>query len=172
MLFRKRKRKIFKVTLRFCISMGIFLIGFLLFASVFDLYQAEGHSMDPTVHEGDWVMVRPGKREVNRGDLIVFRWEGIDSAAAKRVIGIPGDRVAIQAGQVYINEKPLDEPYVHRKKPIEDMPPIRVPEEHVFVLGDHRSKSDDSRLFGPVPLDNIKGHVVFILLPVHHTGVP
>lgn len=128
--------------------------------------------MDPTVHEGDWVLVRPGKREINRGDLIVFQWEDIDSAAAKRVIGIPGDRIAIQAGQVYINEKPLDEPYVHRKKPKEEMPPIRVPAGHVFVLGDHRSESDDSRLFGPVPQDQIQGRIVFILLPVHHAGVP
>ncbi len=147
-------------------------MGFLLFASVFDLYQAEGHSMDPTVHEGDWVLVRPGKREVNRGDLIMFQWEGFHLTAAKRVIGIPGDRVAIQAGQVYINEKPLDEPYVHRKKPKKDMPPIRVPKGHVLVVGDQRSKGEDGRLFGPIPLNQVEGRVVFILFPIQHTGLP
>lgn len=128
--------------------------------------------MDPTVHENDWVLVRPGRGEISRGDLILFQWEGTDLAIAKRVIGIPGDQVTIQSGQVYINNQPLDEPYVKREKPKEDMPPLRVPTGHVFVLGDHRSESDDSRLFGPVPQDQIQGRIVFILLPVHHAGVP
>jgi signal peptidase I len=89
----------------------------------------------------------------------------------KRVIGLPGERVSIDAGNVRIDGKPLDETYVRFRDKI-SRPPIVVPADGVYVLGDNRAHSDDSRNWGIVPTDAIIGKALITLWPIAQLGAP
>jgi signal peptidase I len=110
---------------------------------------------------------------VQRGDTVVFWFPGDPSKSyIKRVIGVPGDMVEVRNGVVYVNGSRLAETYVppeYRDHSI--MPPERVPEDQYFVLGDHRSSSNDSRAWGMVPRRYIYGKAVFVYWPPDKVGV-
>lgn len=84
----------------------------------------------------------------------------------KRVIAVGGDLVEIRHGQVLVNEVALSEPYLAKGSSMEDMTPRRVPPSHLWVMGDNRNSSRDSRWFGSIPVDTVTGKVVFRLWPV------
>ena len=87
----------------------------------------------------------------HRGDIVTFRHDGVTPELyIKRVIGLPGDRIRIDRGVVYVNGARLNEPYVHFRDDRSE-PEITVPPDDVYVLGDNRAVSEDSRAFGPVP---------------------
>ncbi len=119
-----------------------------------------GQSMEPCLHENERViidLVSLRWREPRRGEIIVLRLPNRRSdPLIKRVIGMPGDTVTIRAGKVLVNEQVLDEPYLDQITPGR-MPAQVVPEAHVFVLGDNRGASNDSRYFGMVPYENVLG---------------
>jgi signal peptidase I len=129
--------------------------------------RVDGSSMLPTLHNGEFVLVnrlayRTG--DVQRGDIIVFRSiNEADLDLIKRVIGLPGDDVMVQNGQVFINGQPLSEPYI--AAPPRYNGEWRVPEKHVFVLGDNRNDSSDSHQWGLLPTDNVIGKAVLIYWP-------
>ena len=134
-------------------------------------------SMLPTLKVGDHLMtdkISYQFKSIQRGDIVVFTPPAeahIDEdALIKRVIGLPGDSVSIQERTVYINGKPLKEPYL-LEKPREDLKPFTVPEDHVFVMGDNRNNSYDSRFWGPLPTDNIIGRAMFLYYPFNHLKV-
>jgi signal peptidase I len=113
------------------------------------------------------------KKPIERTDIIVFKWPGdLTKDYVKRVIGLPGEKVEIRAKQLYVNDQPIDEPYkVHQDDQAyakddadhydlairDNYGPIVVPPGHLFVMGDNRDDSADSRAWGFVPLANIKG---------------
>jgi len=102
-----------------------------------------------------------------RGDIIVFKYPLDESRDfIKRVIGLPGETLEVRRQKVYINEKPLNEPYVQHTVPYDpvspvpnrdDYGPIRVPEGHVFVMGDNRENSSDGRMWGFLDVSKIRG---------------
>jgi signal peptidase I len=110
-----------------------------------------------------------------RGDIIVFNPPTVsDKPYIKRVIGLPGDTITIENGSVYRNGVKLDEPYI--QDGITDCPrtkcdPVRVPEGEVYVLGDNRKNSTDSRIFGPVPVENIIGKAWITYWPLDDFGL-
>ena len=109
---------------------------------------------------------------IQRGDIVVFRYPR-DPAKSyiKRVIGVAGDHVRIETGHVYLNGKPLDEDYVPGMYSDDrSYPEIIVPLNSYFVLGDHRSMSNDSRDFGPVREKYIYGKAVFGYWPMDKLG--
>ena len=124
-------------------------------------------SMEPTLKPGDQYLINIRAyrhRLPKRGDIVVFRTPD-GEYLVKRVIGLPGETVTIVRGQVYINGRPLREPYL-KERPIVEWPfQIRVPEGTVFVLGDNRNYSDDSRDFGPVPVETILGRAEYVFYP-------
>ena len=124
-------------------------------------------SMAPTLKPGDQYLINIRAyrgRQPERGDVIVFRTPD-GEYLVKRVVGLPGETVTIVRGQVYINGRPLHEPYL-KERPIVEWPQqVRVPEGHVFVLGDNRNFSDDSRDFGPVPMERVLGRAEYIFRP-------
>jgi signal peptidase I len=122
-----------------------------------------GASMEPTVHDGDVVLVArtvTTTAELRRGDLVVFR-DPLGSLSVKRVLGLPGDRVAMLDARLTVDGEFVDEPYVDLSR-IDGtyLGQVVVPDGSVFVLGDNRSRSIDSREYGPVAEDAVLGRVL------------
>lgn len=157
----------------------VICVLFLLFARTFIFMQSKipTESMLDTLLVGDYILVNrfafgapgdlllPGQRPVERGDVVVFRFpEDPEVDFVKRVIGLPGDQVAVRGGRAVINGQPLDEPYVLPENlgPFQDFGPVTVPPERFFCLGDNRDNSRDSRAWGFVPRSMIKGRAFFI----------
>jgi signal peptidase I len=119
-------------------------------------------SMHPTLPEGGYYMVNKyiyyfGTPE--RGDIVVFRRDGATPEEyVKRVIGLPGETIALRGGEVYINGRRLDEPYAAGRS-YPDSAPHTVEKDAYFVLGDNRLMSEDSRDFGAVPFPDIVGKI-------------
>ncbi len=128
-----------------------------------------GPSMQPNLYYDQRVMVEKvtyrfahGPR---RGDIITFEVPGEDEPLIKRVVALSGETVKVQNGQIFINGQPLDEPWtVNRGGP--SYPATLVPPLHVFVMGDNRGSSRDSRSFGPVAVDHIIGRAWLIYWPM------
>jgi len=142
------------------------------------LYQpvkVEGTSMMPSLDDQERIFVNKFVyriEPIERGDIIVFHYPRDPSKSfIKRVIAIAGDRVRIEAGQVFVNDQALDEEYVpHAFIDERSYPEIVVPADSYFVLGDHRTMSNDSRDFGPVAAGYIYGKAVFGYWPVDKMG--
>ena len=160
----------------------VICVIFVLFSRAFVFQQSKipTGSMEDTLLIGDYIMVNrfiysPSSldiekkilplREVKRQDVIVFKFpEEPEFDYIKRVIGLPNDMVEVRGGVAYVNGEKLDEPYVLEKyrDPHSYFPPTKVPEDSYFVLGDHRNNSRDSRYFGFVPANFIKGRAFMI----------
>lgn len=130
--------------------------------------RVENISMKPTLHEGQFILVnklayRIG--EFKRGDVVVFHYpRNPQEDYIKRLIGLPGDTVTIEGGQVFVNDLLLEEPYISG-------PPAytntwTVPEGQLFVLGDNRNQSSDSHSWGFVPVENVVGKALVIYWPL------
>jgi len=124
---------------------------------------------------GAWYEKLLPYRELQRGDIIVFKYpDEPERDFIKRVIGLPGETIELKNKKVYINGKPLDEPYVHflfpppGDTPEEDFDvrvhygPVTVPPDHYFMMGDNRDNSEDSRYWGFLPREYVKGKAAFI----------
>jgi len=152
-------------------------------------YRIPTPSMVDTLEIGDRVLVNRVAyhlREVRRGDIVVFRYpKNRDVVFIKRVVGLPGDRLQAKDGKLYVNGQPQDEPYVHKTNGVTDptnpsgvisgttmSPPwglageYTVPAASYFAMGDNRTDSDDSRVWGPVPEDDLIGEAFFIYWPL------
>ncbi len=142
------------------------------------LYQpvkVEGTSMMPSLDDQERIFVNKFVyrwEPVERGDIVVFRYPRDPSTSyIKRVIGVAGDRIRIDAGQVFVNGEPLEENYVPPEYADErSYPETVVPAHCFFMLGDHRSMSRDSRDFGPVKESLIYGKAVFGYWPMEKMG--
>ena len=142
-------------------------VAVLIATLVLPVLQIEGTSMEPTLYNGDIVLLMKTTR-FDRGDLCGFTWN--NKLLIKRVIGVPGDWIEIDTdGTVYLNGEKLDEPYVEQKALGEcDLEfPYQVPQEQFFVIGDMRESSIDSRntVIGCIPKDQIVGKVFFRVWP-------
>jgi signal peptidase I len=145
------------------------------------LYQpvrVEGTSMLPRLEDRDRLFINKFVYHIaaiERGDVVVFLHPTPlepQQSYIKRVIALPGDRLRIERGTVWLNGKPLREDYVpNRYRDSRSMPEMVVPEGSYFMMGDHRSISSDSREFGPVARDLIYGKAVFIYWPAKDAGV-
>src|SRR5271168_1403901 len=152
-------------------------IGLALVIIVF-LYQpvkVEGTSMAPLLSDQERIFINKFVyrfEPIDRGDVIVF-WYPLDRSKSfiKRVIGLPGETLEIRSGHLYVNGRELEEGYVPASYfDGGSYPPLRIPDDEYFVMGDHRDSSNDSRMFGPVPRQFIYGKAVFAYWPVDHFG--
>jgi signal peptidase I len=148
------------------------LILFLAINTVSERIRVESISMQPTLFPGDYVIVNKLAYRFNnspeRGDVIVFRYppDPDTTPYIKRIIGLPGDQIHIADGRVYVNGQLLLEAYLKVNTNIGG--DWNVPSGQLFVMGDNRNNSSDSRKWGFVPLGNIIGRAELIYLPPQH----
>ena len=143
------------------------------------LYQpvrVEGTSMLPRLVDQDRLFINKFVYHfsaVEPGDVVVFRYpRDVQKSYIKRVIAVPGDRLRIDHGRVFVNGHALSEPYIPAEYRDErSLDSMVVPQGEYFVMGDHRSISSDSREFGPVRRDLIYGKAAFIYWPTQDVGV-
>ncbi|MFN2164838.1 MAG: signal peptidase I [Anaerolineae bacterium] len=149
------------------------LIALLINVFVVQATTIDGPSMQPNLYGGYRVMTEKityhflhGPR---RGDVVVIDMPGEEIPLIKRVIALPGETVEVRDGHVIIDGQPLEEPWVTQWGG-RDYPATRIPPLQVFVLGDNRPSSRDSRTFGPVSIDQLVGHALFIYWPPDRIG--
>ena len=166
---RYRRQKAYNKALRGTVYVltVVAAVAVLIATLVLPVLQIEGTSMEPTLSNGDIVLLTKTTR-FDRGDLCAFTWN--NKLLVKRVVGLPGDWIEIDTdGTVYLNGDKLDEPYVQQTALGEcDLEfPFQVPQEQYFVIGDMRESSIDSRnsLIGCIPKDQIVGKVFFRVWP-------
>lgn len=134
---------------------------FVLFAYILGLGITNGHSMEPTLHDGTLLLFNR-LSDIEQGDIVVIDSEALHENIVKRVIACPGDTIEIDSGQTYVNGFPLDESYVVNTIPEDEYPFATVPEDCYFVMGDNRPNSMDSRSnLSFIPEQEVLGAVIF-----------
>jgi signal peptidase I len=156
-------RVVFEMVETLLLALGLFVGINLLTARI----RVDGLSMEPTLHNGEYVLVNRLAYKwtpPHLGDVIVFRYpRNPHQDYVKRVIGLPGDEVYITTGQVYVNGQLLDEPYI--ADTTQYYGTWSVPQNSLFVLGDNRNHSSDSHEWEYVPMQNVIGKVLVVYWP-------
>lgn len=154
------------------------VIAIIVILFIYQPVKVEGTSMMPSLVDQERIFINKfvyglGQGSIERGDMVVFWFPGdLTKSYIKRVIGTPGDIVEVRGGTVYVNGRELSEPYVPNDyRDNVSYEATRVPEDQYFVLGDHRSSSNDSRTWGMVPRRCIYGKAVFSYWPLDKVGV-
>jgi signal peptidase I len=161
------------------VELGETVLPAIVIAVLINLFLAQatrvyGSSMEPNLHTDQRLVVEKISYRLHsprRGDVVVIRMpERGPELLIKRVIGLAGETIEIRSGVVYINEQPLEEDYLVRKAS-GTYGPTTIPEGHVFVMGDNRGASNDSRVFGPVSLDRVVGRAWVSYWPFDSLGI-
>ena len=151
------------------------LIAGVVIVFLYQPVKVEGTSMMPRLVDQERIFINKFVYQlepITRGDVVVFRYP-FDQAKSyiKRVIGLPGETVRLVSGEVFINGRKLQEPYiVEEYRDRQSHAPIVIPPDQYYVLGDHRNSSNDSRVWGPVPKQYVYGKAVFVYWPVDRLG--
>ena len=147
---------------------------------VFQAFKIPTGSMEPNLLVGDHLIVNKMRfAPIKRGDVVVFKFpKDPERDFVKRVIGLPGDRIELHKKKVYVNGQPIDEPYAHFMEPPsadgttkiddvrEEYGPVNVPTDQYFMMGDNRDNSEDSRYWGFLPKNYVKGNAEFLYFSV------
>ena len=152
------------------------LVSFFIIVFVYQPVKVEGGSMEPGLEDQERIVINKlvyRFEGIERGDIVVFRYpRDTRKSFIKRVIGLPGDRIRIAFGHVLVNGTPIPESYVPSDfLDARSYPQMVVPENSYYVLGDHRSASNDSREFGPILRRYIYGKAVFGYWPMEKMGI-
>lgn len=147
-----------------------FAIAFLLKTFVVQPFYIPSGSMEPTLEPGDRILVNRFVyrfQEPRPGDVVVFiaPHDPASRDFIKRVVAVGGQSVEVRAGELYVDGKKLREPYVAQVPDRSSYGPVRVPADAVFVMGDNRTNSSDSRVFGPLASEDIVGKAFLIYWP-------
>jgi signal peptidase I len=149
-------------------TLGALVVILILKFFVIDNARVQGQSMYPTLNSGehnDRVIIEKYKhytKDYKRGDIIILKSDKTDKdILIKRIVGLPGETVEIKQGKVYVNNELLTEEYLPRDIITNPSMKVEVEEEHVFVLGDNRENSTDSRILGAIPINDIIGKATF-----------
>ncbi|MDI3534736.1 MAG: signal peptidase [Thermosediminibacterales bacterium] len=152
------------------------ILALIIKTFVIETFLVDGESMLPTLHNADRLIVNKfiyHFKKPETGNIIVFKYPADPkSDFIKRVIAVEGQTVEIKNGKVFIDNEPLNEEYLNESTPGK-FGPAKVPENHIFVLGDNRDNSRDSRFpdVGFVPLENVKGEAIFRIWPLSRFGL-
>ncbi len=174
-----KKHNIKKEIFQWVVSIGVaVLLTLILRTYVIAAADVDGASMMPTLNNKDKIFVEKISLITDtfkRGQIVIFdSGNENDAIFVKRVIGVEGDTVEIKGGKVFLNNKELEEPYLNKgtiTNPgtfLQENTPFKVKKGYVFVLGDNRLVSWDSRSLGPISINAIKGHVILRTYPFNN----
>ncbi|GAC1312739.1 MAG: signal peptidase I [Acidimicrobiales bacterium] len=165
------------------VIIAVALIGALIIRTIlFQAFFIPSESMKPTLKVHDRILVNKlsyHAHAVHRGDIVVFKRSALKGTPesqikdlVKRVVGLPGDTVSTTPdGKVLINDHQLDEPYVHGQPTVPGIPAVVIPAHHLWVMGDNRTNSADSRYFGPIDESQIVGRAFILIWPIPDFGL-
>jgi signal peptidase I len=169
------------------VIVGAVVLALVIKTFLFQAFYIPSESMVSTLEVGDRVLVNKLSyrlHDINRGDIVVFERPEADESndgiedLIKRVIGLPGDSLVIKDGRILINGQLLEEPYLDEGVTTQAGPiacaeadPCVIPDDMVWVMGDNRGSSRDSRWFGPIPDDDVIGRAFFRIWPLNRVGV-
>lgn len=140
-------------------------LGFVVITALWDYYSVPSEAMAPSINLGDRILVRPGNA-ASRGDVVVHGCtEG--QMCLKRAVAVGGDSVEAREGRLLVNGNAVEEDYLGPDTRTEDFGPFELAGDEVFVLGDNRSNSLDSRHYGPVSQSTISGVVAMVNVPLN-----
>lgn len=156
------------------VIVGAVLVALLVRTFLFQVFSIPSESMVPTLQPGDRVVVNRLDDDPSRGDVVVFRrpetWAGQHDDIIKRVIATEGETVEASDGGVLVGGVPLEENYLAEGITTGDFGPVTVPDGELWVMGDNRPFSSDSRVNGPVPLDRVVGQAFLVIWPPGRIG--
>ena len=154
------------------------ILYFVIQTFVVQTFRVEGKSMMDSLLDGQHLLIdklTPRFDDYSRGDVVVLHppeaFDTVGTPFIKRVIGVAGDHIELKDDAVYVNGAKLDEPYVHYPTKPSEWTTYDVKPGEVIVMGDHRNASEDSRVFGPVPVGNIIGRAVLRFWPLDSLGI-
>lgn len=178
MIVRRLLSYIFDILQTVVLAAAMFVVIYLFAAQP---HQVRGASMEPNFHNGEYILTEKVSykfRSPKRGEVIIFAAPNRpDVDYIKRVIGVPGDRIRLNAGIIYINDQPMKEQYelpdlrTYPGRFLQENQEFLMPADTFFVMGDNRSHSSDSREFGPIRKETIVGHALFRYWPPNRFGV-
>lgn len=161
------------------VIVGALVVALVVKTFLIQAFYIPSESMVPTLKVGDRVLVNKlsySRGDVDRGDIVVFARPGGPGADGiadliKRVVALPGETVEGRDGAVYVDGRRLDETYLPDGTTTGPFPPFTLPDDEVWVMGDNRNASDDSRRFKGVPLDDVVGRAFVVIWPVGEIGL-
>jgi len=154
------------------VALLVIAAAVLLRLYVYETDIVEGNSMAPGLHSGDFILLCKlgrGATSPQRFEVITFRAPDAKDVLIKRVVGLPGEWIWIWGNHVFVNGGYLEEPYLGRWRG-QFQAPVWVPGGSVYVMGDNRDDSEDSRKWGPVPLSSVRGRAVAAFFPFNRAG--
>ena len=177
----KKKSSPVRSIVEWGVILAVALLGALLIRTVlFQAFYIPSASMEPTLQLHDRILVNKLSYDlhpVHRGDIVVFKRSALKGISGpvndlvKRVVGLPGETIqSTLDGHILINGKVLNEPYLPRGTPSYNLTQITIPAHHYFVMGDNRTDSADSRVFGPIDKSLIVGRAFVLIWPLNRLG--
>ena len=172
-------RRRIRTTVEWLAIVGAALLAALLIKTfLFQAFYIPSESMLPTLEKQDRVLVNNLSyrlHDVHRGDVVVFERPpnevGVIRDLIKRVVGLPGETVEGRDGRVYVNGKPLRESYLAAPASTSTFGPERIPSGHLWVMGDNRANSSDSRVFGAISTSSVVGRAFVRVWPLNALGL-
>jgi signal peptidase I len=161
------------------ITVAAMIVALVVRTSVLQAFYIPSESMVPTLNVNDRVLVNKLAYRfstIDRGDVVVFERPNAAPGThnprdlVKRVIALGGDTVEAREGVVFVNGQPIDEPYVRVRGTTANLPLTTVPRDHLWVMGDNRTNSSDSRVFGPIAVTSVVGRAMVTVWPATRIG--
>lgn len=157
--------KVYDAAMNVALAIMIPMLTFILFFG--STHLIDGKSMDSTLSDGDYVISINSLNNVERGDIVIASPEQLnDRKIIKRVIALGGDTVSIDAGKVFVNGELIEENYVDIPAVNDFQEEVKIPEGYVWIMGDNRNNSLDSRRMGFVSVEDLDGLAIARLLPI------
>lgn len=167
-MHRRRRGRVVLVVL--AVLVGVLAIAVAALGPDYEGFFVPSAANEPTLNVGDHVLMHKGHSGLHRGDLIVFTAPAVDRIVIMRVVGVAGDHLSDRDGKLFVNGAPVTENYLAKGTVTSNLSDNAVPPGMVFVMGDNRGDSLDSRSYGPVPLSAVKGKLVFRYWPIGRLG--
>ena len=144
-----------------CIPIAIGVVIAFIFGHFFGKGVIHGDSMNPTLKDGQNVFIFKTNRDIKEEDIVFIHSDYLGEDIVKRVVALEGDKVRIENGDVYVNDKKIDDSYTNPHNAKQCIDEIEVPKDYIYVLGDNRDNSTDSRILGPISIGDVFAKVIW-----------